>query len=119
MYSISAYEKYINAFLNICLVNSNKKFKNNKCVFYSVEDILAIHKAICLDYMYDNNIITINNGTPTIVKVKLYTSLYELLKALKISFNNKNIYVDNKLIDDVRDYVIDSTVRSVIIKDRK
>ena len=119
LYSISAYEKYINAFLNICLVNSNKKFKNNKCVFYSVEDILAIHKAICLDYMYDNNIITINNGTPTIVKVKLYTSLYELLKALKISFNNKNIYVDNKLIDDVRDYVIDSTVRSVIIKDRK
>ena len=70
LYSINAYEKYINAFLNICLVHSNKRFKDNKCVFYGVEDILAIHKAMCLDYMYDNTIITINHkGEPTIVKV--------------------------------------------------
>lgn len=119
LYSISAYEKYINAFLNICMVHSNKKFKDNKCVFYSVEDILAIHKAICLDYMYDNTIVTINNGEPTIVKVKLYTSLYELLKALKIAFSNKLIYVDNSLIENVRDFVIDSKVRSIVIRDRK
>lgn len=119
LYSISSYEKYINAFLNICMVHSNKKFKDNKCVFYSVEDILAIHKAICLDYMYDNTIVTINNGEPTIVKVKLYTSLYELLKALRIAFNNKLIYVDNSLIENVRDFVIDSKVRSIVIKDRK
>lgn len=120
LYSISAYEKYINAFLNICLVHSNKKFKDNKCVFYSVEDILAIHKAMCLDYMYDNTIVTINkNNEVTIVKVKLYTSLYELLKALKISFTNKDIYVNKKLINDIRDFVIDSNVRSIIIKDKK
>ena len=119
LYSISAYEKYINAFLNICLVHSNKKFKNDKCVFYNIEDILAIHKAICLDYMYDNTIITINNGEPTIVKVKLYTSLYEVLKALKIAFTNKIIYVNNKQIDNVYDFVIDSSVRSVIVKDKK
>ncbi len=119
LYSISAYEKYINAFLNICLVHSNKRFKNDKCVFYSIEDILAIHKAICLDYMYDNTIITINNGEPTIVKVKLYTSLYEILKALKIAFTNKIIYVNNKQIDNIYDFVIDSSVRSIIIKDIK
>ncbi len=120
LYSINAYEKYINAFLNICMVHSNKKFKNNKCVFYGVEEILAIHKAICLDYMYDNTIITINsNNEPTIVKVKLYTSLYELLKALKISYSNKIIYVNNKVINNVLDFVLDSSCRSVVIKDRK
>ena len=120
LYSISAYEKYINAFLNICIVHSNKKFKNDKCVFYTIEDILKIHKAICLDYMYDNTIITINNmKKPTIVKVKLFTSLYELLKALKISFSNKDVYINYKLVNDVRDFVIDSTVRNVIIKERQ
>ena len=64
LYSIEAYNKYINAFLNICMVHSNKKFKDSTCVFYSVEEILAIHKAISLDYMYDNTILTINNGKP-------------------------------------------------------
>ena len=120
LYSINAYEKYINAFLNICLVHSNKRFKDNKCVFYGVEDILAIHKAMCLDYMYDNTIITINHkGEPTIVKVKLYTSLYELLKALKIAYTNKIIYVNNKPINNVLDFVLDSSCRSIIVKDKK
>ena len=120
LYSISAYEKYINAFLNICMVHSNKKFRNNNNVaFYNVEDILAIHKAMCLDYMYDNTIITINDGDTTIVKVKLYTSLYELLKALKISFNNKYVYVDKKEINNIKDFVIDRDVRSVIVRDKK
>ena len=120
LYSISAYEKYINAFLNICMVHSNKKFRNNNNVaFYNVEDILAIHKAMCLDYMYDNTIITINDGDTTIVKVKLYTSLYELLKALKISFNNKYVYVDKKEINNIKDFVIDRNVRSVIVRDKK
>ncbi len=119
LYSISAYEKYINAFLNICIVHSNKKFKNSKCAFYSVEDILKVHKAICLDYTYDNTIVTINNGEATIVKVKLYTSLYEVLKALKISFTNKNVYVNGKLIDNVYDFVIDSSIRSIIIRNAK
>jgi hypothetical protein len=70
--------------------------------------------------MYDNTIITINsNNEPTIVKVKLYTSLYELLKALKISYSNKIIYVNNKVINNVLDFVLDSSCRSVVIKDRK
>ena len=38
----------------------NKKFKDDTCVFYGVEEILAIYKAIHQDYMYDNTIITIN-----------------------------------------------------------
>ena len=118
LYSITAYEKYINAFLNICIVNSNRKFKDDNCVFYSIEEILAIHKAIHLDYMYDNTIITINDGKPTIVKVKIYSSLYELLKALKINIKNKVIYVNNNKIDDVKDFVIDFGVRSIIIRDK-
>ncbi len=117
LYSIEAYNKYINAFLNICMVHSNKKFKDSTCVFYSVEEILAIHKAISLDYMYDNTILTINNGKPTIVKVKLYTSLVELLEALKIPYKTKKIYIDNNIIDNPSDFIIDSSVRSVIVKD--
>ena len=95
LYSIEAYNKYINAFLNICM----------------------IHKAISLDYMYDNTILTINNGKPTIVKVKLYTSLVELLEALKIPYKAKKIYIDNNIIDNPSDFIIDSSVRSVIVKD--
>ncbi|MCI7332536.1 MAG: hypothetical protein MSH48_02565 [Mollicutes bacterium] len=117
LYSIEAYNKYINAFLNICMVHSNKKFKDSTCVFYSVEEILAIHKAISLDYMYDNTILTINNGKPTIVKVKLYTSLVELLEALKIPYKVKKIYIDNNIVDNPSDFIIDSSVRSVIVKD--
>ena len=114
--SISAYEKYINAFLNICLVHSNKKFKDSTCVFYSVEEILAIYKAIHLDYMYDNTIITINNGSPTIVKVKLYTPLCELLRALKMNIRDSEIFVNGKKQENTLNFVIDSTVRSVTIK---
>ena len=117
LYSINAYEKYINAFLNICLVHSNKKFKDSSTVFYSVDEILAIHKAIHLDYMYDNTVITINNGTPHIVKVKLYTSLSELLQALKITYKTKTVLVNNIEVD-ASSFVIDSSVRSVIIKDK-
>lgn len=117
LYSIEAYNKYINAFLNICMVHSNKKFKDSTCVFYNVEEILAIHKAISLDYMYDNTILTINNGKPTIVKVKLYTSLVELLEALKIPYKTKKIYIDSNIIDNPSDFIIDSSVRSVIVKD--
>jgi len=118
LYSINAYEKYINAFLNICIVNSNKKFKNDTCVFYSIEEILAIHKAIHLDYMYDNTIITIFDGKSTVVKVKLYSSLAELLKALKITYRSKIVLVNNKVIDNVSDFAIDSSVRSVVIRDK-
>ncbi len=118
LYSISSYEKYINAFLNICIVHSNKKFKDSKCVFYSIEEILAIHKAIHLDYMYDNTIITINDGkTTTVVKVKIYSLLSELLKALKIPFKDKKILINNKEMD-ISNFVIDNSVRSVIIKDK-
>lgn len=115
--SIEAYNKYINAFLNICMVHSNKKFKDSTCVFYNVEEILAIHKAISLDYMYDNTILTINNGKPIIVKVKLYTSLVELLEALKIAYKTKSIYIDNVRIDNPSNFIIDASVRSVIVKD--
>jgi Na+-translocating ferredoxin:NAD+ oxidoreductase RnfC subunit len=118
LYSINAYEKYINAFLNICIVHSDKKFKDSTCVFYSIEEILAIYKAIHLDYMYDNTIITINNGNTTIVKVKLYSSLSELLKVLKIPYKSKNVYVNNKLIENIENFAIDSKVRSVVIKDK-
>ena len=117
--SISAYEKYINAFLNICLVHSNKKFKDSTCVFYSVEEILAIYKAIHLDYMYDNTIITINNGSPTIVKVKLYTPLCELLRALKMNIRDSEIFVNGKKQENILNFVIDSTVRSVTIKGKR
>ncbi len=117
--SISAYEKYINAFLNICLVHSNKKFKDSTCVFYSVEEILAIYKAIHLDYMYDNTIITINDGSPTIVKVKLYTPLCELLRALKMNIRDSEIFVNGKKQENILNFVIDSTVRSVTIKGKR
>ncbi len=117
LYSRTSYEKYINAFLNICIVNSDRKFKNQNSVFYSIEDILAIHKAICLDCVYDNTIITINDKNTTVVKVKLFTSLYELLRALRIPFSNKKTYVDGVLVENVKDFVIDSRIRSVIIKD--
>ena len=119
LYSIHSYEKYINAFLNICIVHSNKKFKDDTCVFYGVEEILAIYKAIHQDYMYDNTIITIFDGVEsTVVKVKLYTSLNELLKVLKINYKGKVIYVNGNVIDDSKDFVIDSSVRSVIIKEK-
>ncbi len=118
IYSINAYEKYINAFLNICIINSTNKFKNENCIYYSVEDILAIHKAIHLDYSYDNTIITIYDNKPIVVKVKIYSSLYELLKALRISIKGRKLFVNNKEIDpnSIKDFVIDSSVRSVILK---
>ena len=118
LYSIHSYEKYINAFLNICIVHSNKKFKEDTCVFYGVEEILAIYKAIHQDYMYDNTIITIFDGVEsTVVKVKLFTSLNELLKVLKVNYKGKVISVNGNVIDDSKDFVIDSSVRSVVIKD--
>ena len=118
LYSINAFEKYINAFVNIALVHSNKKFKSDKTVFYSIEEILAIHKAIHLDYMYDNTIITINNnGTPTIVKVKIYSSLSELLQALKITFKGKKVTINGKIYTNISNFVIDESVRSIVIKD--
>lgn len=119
LYSYNAYEKYINAFYNICLVSSSKKIKSDTCIHYPVSSILAIYKAIHQDYMYDNTIITIYDDKPTIVKVKLYTSLYELLSVLKIKFKNKTVLVDNKVIDNVIDFVIDNSVRSIIVKDNK
>ena len=119
LYSINAFEKYINAFLNICIVHSNKKFKDETCVFYTIEEILAIHKAIHLDYMYDNTIITINDGNPTIVKVKLFTPLFELFKALKIKYTGKDVLVDGEEIKDIKNFVIDSSVRSIIVKDKQ
>lgn len=119
LYSIHSYEKYINAFLNICIVHSNKKFKDDTCVFYGVEEILAIHRAIHQDYVYDNTIITIFDGVEsTVVKVKLYTSLNELLKVLKINYKDKVISVNGNVIDDSKDFVIDSSVRSVVVKDK-
>lgn len=118
LYSRHAYEKYINAFFNICIVKSNKKIKSDLCVHYTVEEILAIHKAIHQDYMYDNTIITINNEKPLIVKVKLYTSLYELLKVLKISIKNKNVFINKKQIDNIDEFIIDSSIRSIVIKDK-
>jgi len=119
LYSIHAFEKYINAFLNICIVHSDKNFKDDKCVFYSIEEILAIYKAIHLDYMYDNTIITIYNESPIIVKVKLYSSLLELLKALKITYKGRNIIIDGKEVTDINNFVIDSSIRSIIFKDNK
>ena len=118
LYSRHAYEKYINAFFNICIVKSNKKIKSDLCVHYTVEEILAIHKAIHQDHMYDNTIITINNEKPLIVKVKLYTSLYELLKVLKISIKNKNVFINKKQIDNIDEFIIDSSIRSIVIKDK-
>ncbi len=117
LYSIHAYEKYINAFFNICIVKSSKKIKGDTCIHYTIEEILKIYKAIHQDYMYDNTIITIYDNKPMIVKVKLFTSLYELLKVLKIKFKNKKIYVNSKLINNIENYIIDDSVRSVVVKD--
>ena len=113
-----AYEKYINAFLNICIVHNTKKLKDENCVFYGVEEILAIHKAVHQDYVYDNTIITIFDGKEsTVVKVKIYTSLHELLKILKISTKGKKVFVNDKQIEDTKNFVIDSTIRSVVVKE--
>ena len=118
LYSIHSYEKYIIAFLNICIVHNTKKLRYENCVYYNIEEILAIYKAIHQDYMYDNTIITIFDGNDsTVVKVKLYTSLNELLKVLKITFKGKKVYVNGTLIDDTKDFVIDSSVRSVVVKE--
>lgn len=119
LFSINAYEKYINAFLNICIVSSNKKFKNDTCVFYSVEEILSIYKAIHQDYMYDNTIVTIYYDKPYIMKVRLYSSLLELLRVLKLSVNDKIVLVNNKEINDVHNFIISEDVRSIIIKDKQ
>lgn len=116
LYSINAYEKYINAFLNICIVHNTKKFKDENCVFYSIPEILAIHKCIHQDYLYDNTIVTIYDNKPIVVKVKIYSSLYELFKALKINFKDREIKIDGKVITELKNFVIDSSVRSIILK---
>ncbi len=116
--STSSYEKYINAFPNICIVHSNKKFKDSNCIFYNVEEILAVYRAIHLDYLYDSVMFTINlDDDLTIVKVKVYTALFEVLRALKIQYKNKKIFVNDKEISNIKSFVIDSNVRSVIIKE--
>lgn len=116
--STSSYEKYINAFPNICIVHSNNKFKDSTCAFYTVEEILAIYRAIHLDYLYDSVMFTINsNDNLTIVKVKIYTALFEILRALKIQYRGKKIFVNNKEITNIKSFVVDSNIRSVIIKD--
>ncbi len=116
--STSSYEKYINAFPNVCIVHSNNKFKDSTCAFYSVEEILAIYRAIHLDYLYDSVMFTINsNDNLTIVKVKVYTALFEILRALKIQYKNKKIIVNNKEISNIKSFVVDNNVRSVIIKE--
>lgn len=117
LYSIASYEKYINAFPNICIVSSSKKIKESNSVTYLVEEILAIYKAIHLDYLYDNTIITIYNKEPIIVKIKIYTSLCELLKAFKITYKGKKILVNNKLVDNITNFVIDRHVRSIVVKE--
>ena len=113
--SEAAFNKYINAFPNICIVHSSRKFKNDKCVFYSIEDVLAVYRAIHMDYMLDNTMVTINSPDTTIVRIKLFTSLEELLKTLNISHKNKKIYINDKLIDSAG-FVIDSNVRTISIK---
>lgn len=113
LYSEAAYNKYINAFPNICLVKNNKRFRSDICVFYNIEDILAIHKCLYQDYFQDFTFLTIYTGETTIVKVKLYTSFYELLKALKIPYKNKKILVNNVKIDSINDLVISSDVKSI------
>lgn len=118
LYSIAAYEKYINAFPNICIVHSNKKLKDSSCIFYSIEEILSIYKAIHLNYLYDNTIITIYDTKPTIVKIKIYTSLYEILNALKIGYKSKTVYANGKIVSDIKNFVIDPNVRSILIKDK-
>lgn len=111
--SRSAYNKYINAFHNICIVSSLKKLKNNKCTFYDVEDILSINKAIHLDSIKDTKMITINyQKKPIILKVKLYTLLSELFFSLNIDYKNKKIYVNDTLID-INNFIISNEVRSI------
>lgn len=113
--SIAAYNKYINAFPNICIVHSSRKFKNDKCVFYSIEAVLAVYKAIHLDYMLDNTMITVSYPETVIVRVKLYTSLAELLKALKITYKGKKIYVNNTLVSS-SDFIIDRRIKTICVK---
>ena len=61
---------------------------------------------------------TINcNENLTIVKVKIYTALFEILRALKVQYKNKKIFVNNKEISNIKSFVVDSNVRSIIIKE--
>lgn len=113
--SYTSFNKYINAFPNICIVENDKKIKGDKCVTYSIESLLGVYRAIHLDYTLDSTYITICSSDTTIVKVKLYTSVKELLKALKISLASKNIYVNNTLIQS-KDFIIDSSVRTITVK---
>lgn len=117
LFSISAYEKYINAFPNICIVNSNKKIKQKNSITYSIEEVLAIHKAIHLDYLYDNTLVTIYYKEPIIVKIKINSSLSELLNVFKIPYQSKNVYVNNKLISNIDNFVIDRNIRSITVKE--
>lgn len=114
--SRSAFNKYINAFPNICITNSDKKIKNNKSVIYSIEDVLAVNKAVHLDYLLDNTMITINSKDRIVVRVKLFSSLIEVLDALKIKYKNKKVYVNDKFIEDISDFVITRNIKIVEIK---
>ena len=116
LYSEAAFNKYINAFHNICIIHNKKRFHDDKCAFYTIEDILAVYRAIHLDYMLDTTIVTINYGETIIVKVKLFTSLYELLKALKVPYKGKEITINNKIITNVENFIINKEVKSIIIK---
>ncbi len=114
--SETAFNKYINAFPNMCIVHSKRKFKDSKCVFYSIEDVLAVFRAIHLNYLLDNTMITITKEDTTIVKVKIYTALTEILKALKITYKGMKIYANGILVDDVVNFVIDKNIRTITIK---
>ena len=70
-FSNFAFNKYINAFRNICIINSKSKIKEDKCVLYNIEELLSIHKAIHMNYILDTTMLTINDEKNTIIiKVK-------------------------------------------------
>lgn len=115
--SIDAYNKYINAFDNICIVHSNKKFNDKSCVFYDVEDIMAAGKAIHQDSFFDSTMISIiSDNNKVAIKTKVYSSLTEVLDTFKIKYKNKSVYINGNMYSDINDFVITRDVKIIEVK---
>jgi len=116
MYSRFAYSKYINSFDNICIVSNMKKIKKDDLINITIKEINSIYKAIHKEHFNDTTIITITNNKPIIIKTKLYTHLTEILKDFKILYKGKNIYINNKLIDKVDNFIVTNEIKTILIK---
>lgn len=117
LYSDFAYNKYINAFDNICTINNTKKLKVQDMICLTVMDVFDIYKAICKNYYNEDMFVTIyENSNSIILKIKEYTSLIELFNDFKVSYKGKNVFVNDVLIDNIDLFIITKKVKSIVIK---